>query len=134
MSRAFRSSLAAGVDALITVGDPILRAQEALQNLLINESYASPAAVRLVLAEHRERSRRDASPTDVALSKREREVLQSMVDGLTTKATARRLNIAVKTVEAHRARIFTRLHVHTQAQAVRKAITDPELLGTTDRI
>lgn len=129
LSAGTRSSLAAGVDAVITIGDPLTHIRVALQNLLVNESYASPAAVRLVLAEHRVQSPRRAAPLEVALSKREREVLQSMVEGLTTKATARRLGIAVKTVEAHRGRIFTRLQVHTQAEAVTRAITDPGLLS-----
>lgn len=129
MSTALRSSLGAGVDGLVTVGDPLARVREALTMLVADESYVSPAAAHLLLAEHRDRSQRRAAPTEVTLSLRERQVLQAMTDGLTTKATARRLGIAVKTAEAHRARLFTRLQVRSRAEAVTRALTDPRLLA-----
>ena len=45
-----------------------------------------------------------------------------MSDGLSTKAVAHQLGIAVKTVESHKTRIFGKLGVRTQAQAVALAI------------
>ncbi|MGH8998290.1 MAG: response regulator transcription factor, partial [Acidimicrobiia bacterium] len=58
-----------------------------------------------------------------ALTAREAEVLAAMVDGLATKAIARRLGVAVKTVENHKIRIFDKLGVRTQAGAVALAIS-----------
>jgi DNA-binding NarL/FixJ family response regulator len=52
------------------------------------------------------------------LTRREVEVLTAMVEGLSAKAIAKRLGVAIKTVENHKIRIFDKLGVSTQAQAV----------------
>jgi DNA-binding NarL/FixJ family response regulator len=52
------------------------------------------------------------------LTGREVEVMGAMSDGLSTKAIAHHLGIAVKTVENHKTRIFDKLGVRSQAQAV----------------
>ena len=59
---------------------------------------------------------------DSDLTAREIDVLGAMSDGLSSKAIAHHLGIAVKTVENHKTRIFDKLGVHTQAQAVAIAI------------
>ena len=56
------------------------------------------------------------------LTAREQQVLGAMVEGLATKAVARRFGIAVKTVENHKIRIFDKLGARTQAHAVSIAI------------
>jgi two-component system nitrate/nitrite response regulator NarL len=62
-----------------------------------------------------------ASPRS-ALTPRELDVLSAMADGLATKAIAHRLGVALKTVENHKIRIFDKLGVRTQAEAVSLAI------------
>jgi len=57
-----------------------------------------------------------------ALTPRELDVLSAMADGLATKAIANRLGVALKTVENHKIRIFDKLGVRTQAEAVSLAI------------
>jgi len=52
------------------------------------------------------------------LTSRELEVLGAMSDGLSTKAVAHHLGISLKTVESHKTRIFGKLGVRTQAQAI----------------
>jgi DNA-binding NarL/FixJ family response regulator len=56
------------------------------------------------------------------LTPRETEVLAAMADGLATKGIAARLGVATKTVENHKIRVFEKLAVRTQAQAVSVAI------------
>jgi DNA-binding NarL/FixJ family response regulator len=58
----------------------------------------------------------------LTLTPRELDVLAAMSDGLSTKAIARRLGVAVKTVENHKTRVFDKLGVRTQAHAVATAI------------
>jgi DNA-binding CsgD family transcriptional regulator len=48
-----------------------------------------------------------------------------MADGLSTKAAARLLGIAVKTVESHRTRVFAKLGVRSQAQLVAARTSRP---------
>jgi DNA-binding NarL/FixJ family response regulator len=61
-----------------------------------------------------------APPDD--LTARQQDILAAMADGLVVKEIAQRLNISVKTVEAHKVRIFRRLGVRSQAHAVGVAI------------
>jgi DNA-binding NarL/FixJ family response regulator len=83
-----------------------------------------PAAAAVILEQWR-RLRDPAAPADEArsgLTAREHDVLKAMADGLAAKAIALRLGVAVKTVEAHKVRIFDKLGVRTQAHAVAVAI------------
>lgn len=57
-----------------------------------------------------------------ALSRRERDVLAAVVSGSTSKTIAAELGIALKTVEAHRARIMTKLGVASLAGLVRLVV------------
>ena len=64
------------------------------------------------------------------LSQREREVLQLMAEGKTTKQIARHLFISPKTVEGHRLRIMSKLKMDNVAQltkyAIQEGLTSPE--------
>ena len=57
-----------------------------------------------------------------ALSPREREVLHLVVEGLSTKEIARKLEITVKTAENHRCRILEKLDLRNSAELVRYAM------------
>jgi DNA-binding CsgD family transcriptional regulator len=56
------------------------------------------------------------------LTLREREVLQLLVEGRTNKEISAALGIAIKTVETHRARIMTKLGLHSMSELVRYAV------------
>jgi len=56
------------------------------------------------------------------LTAREREVFHLMVEGLTTKEIARRLEISTKTAENHRSRVLAKLDVRNTAELVRYAL------------
>lgn len=60
--------------------------------------------------------------TSNPLSPRERQVLQLIAEGRTTKEVAGVLNISSKTAEAHRAHIMEKLDIHETASLVRYAI------------
>lgn len=56
------------------------------------------------------------------LTPRELDILAAMMDGLAAKAIAARLGVALKTVENHKIRVFEKLGVRSQAQAVTVAM------------
>ena len=58
------------------------------------------------------------------LSAREREILQLLAEGHTSKEIAARLGIAFKTVDAHRTNIMRRLNIHALAELVRYAVRE----------
>lgn len=83
--------------------------------------YFGPYATK-ILAE------RLHSPQDLpqdpygSLSDREREVLHLVVDGLTIKEIAKRLDITMKAAENHRSRVLSKLGVRNSAELVRYAV------------
>jgi DNA-binding NarL/FixJ family response regulator len=68
--------------------------------------------------------REDAALDDsiVVVTAREREVIQLVAEGRSSKEVASTLGISVKTVEAHRANIMRKLRLHTVSDLVRYAI------------
>ncbi|HET53814.1 MAG TPA: response regulator transcription factor [Ignavibacteria bacterium] len=60
----------------------------------------------------------------VILTPREKEVLSGLVEGLSIKAIADSLNISIETVRFHFRNIYKKLHVHSQSEAVVKAIKE----------
>jgi len=63
----------------------------------------------------------DGTPGET-LTPREREVLQLVAEGRSSKNIAGRLGVTVKTVESHRASLMRKLHLRTVADLVRYAI------------
>src|SRR5687767_9661931 len=57
-----------------------------------------------------------------SLTPRQREILQLIAEGQSTKQIAIGLNISIKTVETHRAQLMDRLQIHNIAGLVRYAI------------
>jgi DNA-binding NarL/FixJ family response regulator len=57
-----------------------------------------------------------------AITPREREIVQLVAEGNSNKEVASALNISVKTVETHRARIMAKLDLHSVGDLVRYAI------------
>jgi two-component system NarL family response regulator len=64
------------------------------------------------------------SPALPRLSAREREIVQLLAEGRTSKEIASRLGIAFKTVDAHRTNIMRRLNIHAVADLVRYAVRE----------
>lgn len=75
-----------------------------------------------VLADSLQRPKRALEDPYGDLTAREREVFHLLVEGLTTKEIARRLEISVKTAENHRVRVLGKLDVRNTAELVRYAV------------
>ena len=58
----------------------------------------------------------------LSLSKREKQVMQLIIDGASNKTMAQTLQITLKTIEAHRAKVMRKMHINSLAQLVRTAI------------
>lgn len=56
------------------------------------------------------------------LTERQREILQLVAEGMTTKEIANHLDLSIKTVETHRSNIMARLDIHDLAGLVRFAV------------
>lgn len=97
---------------------------ESVQAVAAGAAVLDPYAAGTILEQWRRlRDGSNGMPGGLpALTARETEVLAAMADGLATKAIARRLDMAVKTVENHKTRVFDKLGVSSQPAAVSYAI------------
>ena len=84
-------------------------------------TYLSPAVSRHVVDDYLRRVGGDARQVDT-LTPRQREVLQLVAEGCSTKEIARKLDVSIKTVETHRTQLMKRLDIHDIAGLVRYAI------------
>ena len=103
---------------------------QAIQTVVAGKTYLSPVISGVVVDDYlHQLSRADFSSSDV-LTDREREVLQLMAEGKSTKQIALKLHISVKTVETHRRQIMNKLDIHSVAEltkyAIRKGLTSLE--------
>jgi DNA-binding NarL/FixJ family response regulator len=93
----------------------------ALRSVARGQTYLSPAASRHVIAGYVHGTSATASPLE-RLTTRQREVLQLIAQGNTTKEVARKLKISVKTADTHRSQLMQELDIHEIAGLVRFAI------------
>jgi len=85
------------------------------------ETYLSPAMSKHLITDFRRRVADQPDPLE-RLTSRQREVLQLIAEGRTTKDIAAKLNLSVKTIETHRAQLMDRLGIRDVPGLVRFAI------------
>ena len=93
----------------------------ALKAVMRGETYLSPAVSKGVVSDYVQRLRGD-EPQGAQLTPRQREVLQLVAEGHSTKEIARRLDLSVKTVDTHRTQLMKQLDIHEVAGLVRYAM------------
>jgi DNA-binding NarL/FixJ family response regulator len=93
----------------------------AIRTVMQNLTYVSPAVAESVVASVRTSQ---PPPSPRALSMREREVLQLLAEGGTSKDIAATLHVALATVETHRRQIMTKLGIRTVAELTKYAIRE----------
>jgi DNA-binding NarL/FixJ family response regulator len=84
--------------------------------------YLSPSVAGVVVDDFVQ-GRGEAGPA-ARLSDRERQVLQQIARGLSTKEVARELDVSVKTVETHRRNLMDKLNRHSIAELTHFAISE----------
>jgi len=102
----------------------------AIRVVVADQTYLSPSISGVVVNGYLHRVSRVDISGPQALTDREREVLQLVAEGKSTKEIALALHISVKTVETHRRQIMDKLDIHTVAEltkyAIRKGLTSLE--------
>lgn len=120
VDRALRS----GARGYVLKGGDFRELVRAIQSVRRGELYLSPELSEYVLQGYL--GRHDSADQ---LSEREREVLELVAEGFTSKQIAERLGLKPKTVENHRANIMQKLGIHTTAGLVRYALRKNEPLS-----
>jgi len=118
-------ALDAGVKGYVTKSQASTDLLHAIRQVSRGEVYLSPGISSAVMEAFRTKSQKPKDP----LSARERQVLQLIAEGKSTKDVATLLGISVKTAESHRTRLMKKLDIHETASlvlyAVRRGLVQP---------
>jgi DNA-binding NarL/FixJ family response regulator len=114
-------AIRAGCAGYLVKGSAVAELEIAIRAASRGETYLSPVVSKQVVADYVRRTGGASDPLE-ALTPRQREILQLVAEGHTSKDIAHRLDVSVKTVEGHRAQLMERLGVHDIAGLVRFAV------------
>ena len=103
---------------------------EAIETICAGRVYLSPTIVDIVVQDFAAQDPDIESSVFHVLTKREREVLQLMAEGHTSKEIAGMLHVSVKTVDTHRMHVMQKLKIDSMAGLTKYAIR--EGLTTSD--
>lgn len=111
-------ALTAGAEGYLFKNVEKAELERAIKTVYDGEKYFS-AAITTILAEYVAKP----APTQVAeITPREKEVLELVAEGYSTKQIADKLGISIRTVESHRINMLKKLEVSNTAELIRKSI------------
>lgn len=114
-------ALCAGACGYLIKKTPPARLMEAIREAHVGGSPMNSHIARKVVTFFQ----KEAAPVteaDAAITEREKQILASLAQGNSYKLVADALNISIDTVRFHIRNIYKKLHVHTQSEAVAKAV------------
>jgi len=97
---------------------------EAIRCIMGGESYLSPEIASVMMQDYAHRLRQDDSTPQAVLTEREREVIQLVAEGKSTREISEMLHLSPKTVDSHRQKMMDKLDLHTVAELTRYAIRE----------
>ncbi len=116
-----RQALQAGAAGYLLKGSDVAELELALKAVARGDTYLSPSVSKDLVDGLLNGKVPAANPLD-ELTPRQRETLQLIAEGKTTKEIASRLNLSIKTVETYRGQLMERLDIHDVAGLVKFAI------------
>ena len=111
-------ALRAGVKGCVSKSQAAEHLLQAIKDVCAGGVYLSPHVSGAVVQAYLAKTELPYEP----LTPRERQVLQLIAEGKTTKETAAVLDVSVKTAETHRTNLMEKLDIHSTAGLVRYAI------------
>jgi len=117
-----RQVLASGAMGYILKDAAAHELLDAIHAVQRGEAVLSPAITRLVIENYLRWGDLQAEDSSAGLSPREREVLQLIAEGYSNKQIAEILSISIKTVQAHRTNLMSKLDLHDRADLIKYAI------------
>src|SRR5688572_4977593 len=118
-------AICAGASGYILKKHISTRLFSAIEEALQGGAPMSPSIARMVLDSMQQKS---APINPYQLTPKEKEVLTSLSNGNSYKLIADEVHISIDTVRSHIRKIYEKLHVHSQTEAVSKAINE-KLIG-----
>jgi len=118
------SMLEAGASGYVTKAAAFDEMRRAVRAVCEGNHYLSLAIAGLVIDAHREAASKGHASETTTLGPREREIVQLLAEGHSSREIARRLHLSANTVETHRRNIMGKLDVHSIAELTRYAIRE----------
>jgi len=97
---------------------------QAIKAVAAGGRYLSPKITDVVVSDYVKRLSTSAESPFEALKTREREVLQLVAEGKSTKQIALELHVSTKTIEANRRQIMDKLNIHSVAELTKYAVRE----------
>ena len=120
-----REMLTAGASGYVLKKRAYEELVSAIREVMQGKKYLSPDIARGVIDDYVELSSSlSDNPAFVVLTPREREILQQLAEGKSTKEMAGDLSVSVKTVETHRRNIMEKLDLHSVAELTKYAVRE----------
>jgi len=116
--------LKAGASAYLSKDYAFDELENAIRTVISNKIYLSPDISGVVVENYVRQPQKPEESAFSLLSQREREVVQLLAEGKTSKEIADQLHVSVKTVETHRTNIMTKLNIHRLAELTKYAIRE----------
>jgi len=113
------TALQSGACSYLSKKTPLEKIVETIRLVHSGGSYMSPAIARK-LATFMMHGLSQKPSSNYRLSPKQEQVIQGLVDGLSYKALALKLEVSVSTVKTHIKRIYETMHVNSKAEAVAK--------------
>ena len=117
-------SLRAGASGYVLKDCAIEELIEAIRTVSRKQIFLSASIAESVIKDYIGLTVNRSDSVFSALSAREREVLQLLAEGNSTKEIAARLDVSIKTVETHRKQIMDKLDIHSIAELTKYAIRE----------
>jgi DNA-binding NarL/FixJ family response regulator len=115
-------SLVAGATGYLLKNTPLEEIKEGIELLANGGSPMSPQIARKVIEHFGKPAASKKKETESPLSSKEKEIVVGLVDGLSYKLIADRMNISIETVRFHIKNIYRKLHVHGKAEVISKSL------------
>lgn len=116
------TSLRAGASGYLLKHTSLPEIKEAIEVVLAGGSPMSPQIARKVITFFNNPEESEDPKPDSGLTIREREIVVGLVDGLSYKMIADRMDISIDTVRAHIRNIYKKLHVNSKAEVIAKSL------------
>lgn len=112
-------ALCSGASGYLIKNTPFTDIARSLEELYNGGAPMSPQIARKVI-QHFYPS--PVQKPQSALSDKEKEVVVGLVDGLSYKMIADRMNVTIETIRSHIKNIYRKLHVHSKAEVITKSL------------
>lgn len=117
-------ALKAGASGYLLKQSAVSELPQAMEAVLRGQTYLTPAITKPVLETVLHTGTSEIKSSLTNLTPRQREVLQLIAEGNGTKDVATLLNVSVKTVEFHKARLMEQLDLHSTPALIKFAIAE----------